>query len=100
MPQTYAPIGAADWLRHVKSLQQQPGAPDERPWIGAEVRKLNLQAGGMTISHGPLPSIDMPAMTMTFPVKDGAHLRMLKVGDRIEVQAANESGTVKTVNVR
>jgi Cu(I)/Ag(I) efflux system protein CusF len=42
----------------------------------------------------------MPAMTMTFPVQDTAHLRMLKPGDQVQIQAADVGGTVKVVNVR
>ena len=96
-----ASMSGVEWLNHIERLQKGggSGAP-ERPWVAAEVRKVDPRASEMTIAHGAIPSIDMPAMTMTFPVQDAAHLRMLKSGDRVEVQAANVGGTVKIVNVR
>lgn len=48
-----------------------------------EVRKLDKAAGKVTIKHGPMPKLDMPAMTMVYRVKDKAMLDDLKPGDKI-----------------
>lgn len=39
-----------------------------------EVRKVDKDAKKITIKHGPLQNLDMPAMTMVFQVKDPAML--------------------------
>jgi Cu/Ag efflux protein CusF len=57
-----------------------------------EVRKVDKDAGKVTIKHGPLPNLDMPAMTMVFRVKDPAMLDQLKAGDKIDFEAAKVGG--------
>ena len=41
---------------------------------GGEIRKVDKDAKKLTIKHGPMPDLDMPAMTMVFQVKDPALL--------------------------
>ncbi|MCC6070840.1 copper-binding protein [Massilia sp. GCM10020059] len=64
--------------------------------VAGEVKKINKETGKMTIKHGPLVSLDMPAMTMVFRVKDPAMLDQVKVGDKINfaVERANGAMTV------
>lgn len=38
----------------------------------------------VTISHGPIKSLEWPAMTMPFPAKDAASVQGIKAGDRVE----------------
>ena len=52
-----------------------------------EVRKVDKIAGKLTIKHGPIQSVDMPAMTMVFTVKDSKMLDRVKPGDRIKFDA-------------
>jgi len=61
-----------------------------------EVRKVDKAGGKVTIKHGPLPSVDMPPMTMAFRVKDPAMLDNVKQGDaiRFKVQKIDGSYTV------
>src|SRR4026209_723505 len=49
-----------------------PGAATGQaaPLAEGEVRKVDKAAKKITLKHGPIPNIDMPAMTMVFPVKD------------------------------
>ncbi|MFZ5669005.1 MAG: efflux RND transporter periplasmic adaptor subunit [Pseudomonadota bacterium] len=42
-----------------------------------------IGAGGVTMSHDPVPGLNWPAMTMLFRVEDPSLLRGLKVGDRV-----------------
>ena len=44
---------------------------------------IDLQARTITISHGPVPALEWPAMTMTFQAPD-ANLEGLRPGDEIE----------------
>lgn len=48
-----------------------------------EVRRIDKAASKVTLRHGPLQGLDMPAMTMVFQARDPAVLDRLKVGDRI-----------------
>lgn len=48
-----------------------------------EVRKIDRDAGKLTLRHGPILNLDMPAMTMSFRVGDPLMLDALKVGDKI-----------------
>ena len=57
-----------------------------------EVRKVDKDAKKITIQHGPLPSIDMPAMTMVFQVKDPAMLDQVKAGDKVKFEAQKLGG--------
>ena len=56
----------------------------------AEVRKIDLDAGKITLKHGAIKSMDMPGMTMVFVAKEKASLENLKPGDKIKFNAAKE----------
>jgi Cu/Ag efflux protein CusF len=59
-----------------------------------EVRKVDKEAKKITIRHGPLANLDMPAMTMVFQVKDPAMLDKVKAGDKVKFQAEKVGGAV------
>lgn len=46
-------------------------------------RILKLEANGITLAHGPFPTLGMPGMTMRFPLADPALLQGLRPGDRV-----------------
>lgn len=51
------------------------------------MRRVNNDAQKITIRHGPLQNLDMPAMTMVFQVKDPAMLEQVKPGYKVRFQA-------------
>jgi len=57
-----------------------------------QVRKVDREAKKITIRHGPLPNLDMPAMTMVFQVRDPALLDQVKAGDKVRFQAEEVLG--------
>lgn|SRR5512134_2388764 len=57
-----------------------------------EVRRVDKEARKITLRHGPIPSLDMPAMSMVFQVKDPAMLDQVKAGDRIRFEAEKIGG--------
>ena len=57
-----------------------------------EIRKVDKDAKKITIMHGPVPSIDMPPMTMVFQVKDASLLERVKAGDKIRFDAQKIGG--------
>jgi Cu/Ag efflux protein CusF len=62
-----------------------------------EIRKVDKKAGTVTIKHGPIKAIDMPAMTMVFQVKEAAMLDRVKAGDKVKFQAEMAAGGKVTV---
>lgn len=66
-----------------------------------EVKKVDKDAGKITIKHGPLVNLDMQGMTMAFRVKDPAMLTKVKAGDKIKFIAnlVNGALTVTTLEV-
>jgi len=58
--------------------------PVARPMIHETTGRIEkLGAGGVTLSHEPVPGLNWPAMTMLFRIEDPALLRSVKVGDRV-----------------
>lgn len=66
------------------------------PMSEGEVKKVDRDAGKVTIKHGPLANLRMPGMTMVFRVKDAAWLEQLKPGDKIRF-VAERAGNGYTV---
>jgi Cu/Ag efflux protein CusF len=58
----------------------------------AEVRKVDKDAGKITLRHGPIRSLDMPPMTMVFQAADPALLANVKSGDKVRFAARHEGG--------
>ena len=56
-----------------------------------QVRRINREAGRVSLAHGPLSAFNMPAMTMAFSVKDPQQLAALKEGDKVKF-ALEQSG--------
>jgi Cu(I)/Ag(I) efflux system periplasmic protein CusF len=67
----------------------------------AEVRKVDREAGKLTLRHGEIKNLDMPPMTMVFVVKDRAQLEGLKAGDKVQFRAEKIGGayTVTEISV-
>jgi Cu/Ag efflux protein CusF len=68
------------------------GATQSSAVADGEVRKVDKEAKKITLRHGPLTSLDMPAMTMVFQVKDPAMLDQVKAGDKVKFQAEKVGG--------
>lgn len=57
-----------------------------------EIRKVDKDAGKITIKHGDLKNLDMPPMTMVFQVTDPAMLDKVKAGDKVVFVAEKIEG--------
>ncbi|HAN55387.1 MAG TPA: RND transporter [Betaproteobacteria bacterium] len=88
---------------------EQPTTPAEQaklasaesslPLIDGEVKKVDKDAGKLTIKHGPITNLGMPAMTMVFRVKDAAMLDQVKSGDAIRFSADTVRGTLTVMRL-
>lgn len=52
-----------------------------------EVKKIDSAQAKITLKHGPIDNLEMPAMTMVFRVKPASLLTGLAVGDEVEFSA-------------
>ena len=76
----------------------QAHAPSAKTMADGMVKKVDRQAGRVTISHGPLPN-GMPAMTMAFGVKNPAWLDQLKAGDKIRFGMEDTGGALTVTRI-
>ena len=65
----------------------------------AEVRKVDKDAGKITLKHGEIKALDMPPMTMVFRVSDPAMLDRVKAGDKVRFTTEKVGGqyTIMTI---
>jgi Cu/Ag efflux protein CusF len=75
-------------------------APADASISEGEVKKVDKDAGKMTIKHGPLANLDMPAMTMVFRVREPAMLDQVKAGDAIRFKAEKIGGSYTVVELQ
>ena len=50
------------------------------------VKKVDAKAGTVTLAHDPVKSLNWPAMTMGFQVKDKALLEKLQAGKKVQFE--------------
>lgn len=93
--------GSGSMMGDKSDSQSMPMAGSMEGMSQGEVRKVDSAVGKLTLRHGPLMNMDMPAMTMVFRVKDPAWLTQLKVGDKVRFVAERVDGnlTVTTLEM-
>lgn len=64
-----------------------------------EIRKVDKDAKKLTIRHQTIATLDMPAMTMVFQVRDAAILDQVKVGDKVRFAAEKKDGALVVTKV-
>jgi Cu(I)/Ag(I) efflux system periplasmic protein CusF len=73
-------------------------APAE--FTAAEVRKVDKDAGKITLKHEEIKNLGMPPMAMVFQVKDTAMLDKYTVGDKVQFKAVYDAGKYVVVEIR
>ena len=66
----------------------------------AMVKKVDEKASTVTLAHGPIASLNWPAMTMSFKVKDKVLLKNLSVDKRVAVQFVKEGEDYVVTSVK
>src|ERR1700680_123886 len=66
------------------------------------VKKVDAGAGKITLTSGPIKSLDMDQdnMTMVFHVKDPAMLKQVKVGDKVQFEAGRVNGEIAVTSLQ
>lgn len=70
------------------------------PEVEAEVRRIDPNAGKVTLRHGNIPNLDMPPMTMVFQVDESASLDGITVGDKVVVTIEQVEGAYTLRSIR
>ncbi len=65
---------------------QAPGAPQQAATGRGLVVGIDKEKGVVTISHEPLPALNMMAMTMPYAIKDKSQLANLQPMQKVEFQ--------------
>lgn len=63
------------------------------------VRKVDRATGKLTLRHGPIRNLDMPAMTMVFRVAQRQLLDGLNAGDRVRFEADRIEGVYTVTRI-
>lgn len=77
---------------HAGHAAHQAPAAAAAPQSEGEVRKIDREQNKVTLRHGPLENLGMPAMTMVFRAADPRMLDGLKEGDKVKFRAEKVNG--------
>lgn len=77
--------GRLSWLVALALMSIATSSRAQNEVIKGEVKKIDDSAGKITLTSGPIKSLDMdePNMTMVYRVQDPAMLKQVKVGDKV-----------------
>ncbi|WP_280156333.1 copper-binding protein [Piscinibacter sp. XHJ-5] len=79
---------------------QQPDQPSAAAALSeGEVRKVDKQAGKLTLRHGRIENLDMPPMTMVFRASDPKMLDGLNEGDKVRFAADRVDGAITVTRI-
>ncbi|MGH8702626.1 MAG: copper-binding protein [Burkholderiales bacterium] len=95
-------------LSHSQSGGMQSKDMDEKPAAGARtahkatgvVRKVDPKASSVTLAHDPVKSLNWPAMTMGFQVKDKTLRDKLQAGKKVEFEFVQQGKDYVITNVK
>ncbi|PZO11466.1 MAG: copper-binding protein [Burkholderiales bacterium] len=76
------------------STAAAPGMTD------GEIRKIDKEAGKITIKHGEIKNLDMPPMSMVFNIKDKAMLDKVQVGQKIQFVVIQDAGKMVVTDIQ
>lgn len=85
------PVGAA--------MKPAAGVPMAHKAMGT-VKNLDAKTGLVTLAHGPVKTMNWPAMTMAFKVKDKMLLDKLGNGRKVEIELMQDDKDYVITGVR
>lgn len=93
------PPVSADESHHAAAAVQEVSASAAVGMSEGEVKKIDKEAGKITIRHGELKNLGMPPMTMIFRVTDKSTLEEVKPGDNIQFVAEKLNGKLTVTRI-
>ena len=96
-----APAAFAQTTDHVAQTPASSAAASAptASMVDGEVRKVDKEAGKLTLRHGPIPHLDMPGMTMVFRVAEPGMLDELKTGDKLRFSVERLNGALTVTRI-
>ena len=84
------------------SLMISAAALAQDAMVKGVVKKIDAGAGKITLTSGPIKSLDMDDdnMTMVFHVQDPAMLKQVKVGDKVQFEAGRVNGQIAVTSLQ
>lgn len=79
---------------------QAPGARQQTASGSGLVLSIDKGKGVLTISHGAMPALSMPPMTMGYPVKDKAQLANLQPMQRVEFKVTYDGNDYSITEIK
>ena len=76
-----------------------PSATADAAFTAGVIKKIDKEAGKLTIQHGPILNLNMPAMTMVFKLKDAGMIDQVKPGDQINFVVERVNGTLMVIHL-
>ena len=76
------------------------GVAQGTPTVTGRVEKVDAAQGKISIDHGPIPNLNMDAMTMVFRAQNPAMLKQLKVGDKVQFTAERVNGQISVTSIK
>src|SRR5829696_720406 len=100
-----APAGFAQTQPAPAQVPAQPAPPalaaaQNLPMVSGTVEKVDAAASKITIDHGPIPNLDMDAMTMVFRSQNPAILKGVKPRDKIRFTADRVNGQITVTKIQ
>jgi Cu/Ag efflux protein CusF len=83
-----------------ESATSKAAATPASTYTEGEVRRIDKEAGKITLKHGPITNLGMPAMSMVFRAKDPAMLDNVAVGEKVRFKAENIQGALTVTEIK
>jgi Cu(I)/Ag(I) efflux system protein CusF len=96
-------MGVALSMSSFAQAAMEPGKMDTSQaatMTDGDVRKVDQDAGKVTIKHGDIKHLDMPGMTMVFTAKDKSLLAKVKPGDKVKFMVVSEGGKMVVTDIQ
>jgi Cu(I)/Ag(I) efflux system protein CusF len=87
-------------MKDMETKGQSLASKGEAHTATAMVKSVDPIKGTVTLSHDPIKSLNWPAMTMGFPVKDKALLDKLSPGKKVQVELAQQGTEYVVTSVK
>jgi len=89
------------WMSLPGLEQANPGDSPRQTAAGSGlVLAIDASKGEVTISHGAMPALGMPPMTMGYVVQDRRQLAALKPMQKVEFQVAYDGTDYRITDIR
>jgi len=96
-------VASVTWSEtvHAEDKPQKPaGVMSFDNMADGEVRKVDRENKKMTIKHGELKNLDMPRMTMVFPIRNATLLETFKASDKVKFVANKLDGVFFVTDIQ